>query len=35
MRYSRSEYAVRQDAVVLLAVQTMNYLYEGHHRLVR
>jgi hypothetical protein len=35
MRYERSEYAVRQDAVVLLAVQTMNYLYEGHHRLGR
>jgi hypothetical protein len=26
---------VKQDALVLLAVQTMNYLHAGHHRLVR
>lgn len=33
LRLARSEAATRQDAVVMLAVQTMNYLHGGHHRL--
>ena len=35
MRTDRTEDIAKQDALVLLTVQTMNYLHEGHHRLVR
>lgn len=32
LRRDRSERQVRQEAMVLLTVQTMNYLHGGHHR---
>lgn len=32
---TRDETSFREDAMVLLAVQTMNYLHAGHHRLAR
>jgi len=35
LRTDREEDIAKQDALVLLTVQTMNYLHEGHHRLVR
>jgi hypothetical protein len=35
MRTDKTEDAAKLDALVMLTVQTMNYLYEGHHRLVR
>ena len=35
MRIDREEDNAKHDALVLLTVQTMNYLHEGHHRLVR
>lgn len=34
LRLDRSERQAKQDATVLLTVQTMNYLHGGHHRLV-
>jgi len=33
LQVDRSEREVKRDAVVLLTVQTMNYLHGGHHRL--
>lgn len=35
MRIDREEDIARHDALILLTVQTMNYLHGGHHRLVR
>lgn len=35
LRVARDEAEVKQDAMMLLTVQTMNYLHGGHHRLVR
>jgi hypothetical protein len=35
LRIDRDESEARTDAMMLLAVQTMNYLHGGHHRLVR
>jgi hypothetical protein len=35
LRHARDDLALRQEFLVLLTVQTMNYLSEGHHRLVR
>lgn len=32
LRVDRSEDAVRRDMLVMLTVQTMNYLHAGHHR---
>ncbi len=32
LRVDRSEEAVRRDMLVMLTVQTMNYLHAGHHR---
>jgi hypothetical protein len=33
LRVATSERKARRDAVVLLTVQTMNYLHAGHHRI--
>jgi hypothetical protein len=35
LRHDRDDASLRRDFLVLLTVQTMNYLNEGHHRLVR
>jgi hypothetical protein len=35
LRMARDEEEAKRDALVLLAVQTMNYLHAGHHRLAR
>jgi hypothetical protein len=35
LKIERDETEARTDAMLLLAVQTMNYLHGGHHRLVR
>jgi hypothetical protein len=32
LRLTRSEEATKRDALVMLTVQTMNYLHGGHHR---
>jgi hypothetical protein len=32
LRVDRSEDAIRRDMLVMLTVQTMNYLHAGHHR---
>jgi hypothetical protein len=32
LRRARPERQAKQDATVLLTVQTMNYLHSGHHR---
>ena len=32
LRLSRSERQTQRDAIVMLTVQTMNYLHAGHHR---
>jgi hypothetical protein len=34
LRLLRTERQTRRDALVMLAVQTMNYLHGGHHRIV-
>ena len=35
VRTDRADTDVAQDALMLLTVQTMNYLHGGHHRLAR
>ena len=35
LRYDGDDELVKQDAILALTVQTMNYLYAGHHRLAR
>jgi hypothetical protein len=35
LRHTQDDDATKRDAVVLLTVQTMNYLHGGHHRLAR
>ncbi len=34
LRIARPQRALRREALVMLTVQTMNYLHAGHHRLV-
>jgi hypothetical protein len=35
LRHSRGDDETKRDALVLLTVQTMNYLHGGHHRMAR
>lgn len=35
LRHAREDAEARQDAMIMLTVQTMNYLHGGHHRLAR
>jgi hypothetical protein len=35
LRHSRADDETKRDALVLLTVQTMNFLHGGHHRLAR
>ncbi len=35
VRYCRDEDETKQDALIMLTVQTMNHLHAGHHRLAR
>jgi hypothetical protein len=35
LRHTRPDDETKRDAIVLLTVQTMNYLHGGHHRLAR
>jgi len=33
LRLDRAERKAKRDALVMLTVQTMNYLHNGHHRI--